>query len=84
MNVVNYGPVIIVAGNHDLLENNRDRLDSLTPIIEIMNNPYVSYFTESKCYEDDNIVCVFILSLMVILDHPLRKLEKNMVRIRNT
>ena len=53
-------PVIIVAGNHDLLENNRDRLDSLTPIIEIMNNPYVSYFTDSKCYEDDNIIwCVY-------------------------
>jgi len=53
-------PVIIMAGNHDLLENNKDRLDSLTPIIEIMNNPYVSYFKESKCYVDDNIVwCVY-------------------------
>ena len=49
-------PTIIIAGNHDLLENNKDRLDSLTPIIEIMNNPYVSYLTESKCYLDENIV----------------------------
>jgi DNA repair exonuclease SbcCD nuclease subunit len=25
-----------------------------------MNNPYVSYFTDSKCYEDDNIIwCVY-------------------------
>ena len=49
-------PVVLIAGNHDLLENNKDRLDSLTPIIEIMNNPYVSYLTESKCYLDENIV----------------------------
>lgn len=49
-------PTILIAGNHDLLENNKDRLDSLTPIIEIMNNPYVSYLTDCKCYLDDNIV----------------------------
>ena len=41
-------PVVLIAGNHDLLENNKDRIDSLTPIIEIMNNPYVNYLTESK------------------------------------
>jgi DNA repair exonuclease SbcCD nuclease subunit len=53
-------PIIIIAGNHDLLENNRDRLDSLTPVIEIMNNSNISYFKESKCYLDDNIVwCVY-------------------------
>jgi len=53
-------PTIIIAGNHDLLENNRDRLDSLTPVIEIMNNSNISYFKESKCYLDDNIVwCVY-------------------------
>ncbi len=49
-------PVVLIAGNHDLLENNKDRIDSLTPIIEIMNNPYVNYLTESKCYLDENIV----------------------------
>ena len=27
-------PVIIIAGNHDLLENNKDRIDSLTPVID--------------------------------------------------
>ena len=60
-------PLILIAGNHDLLENNRDRLDSLTPIIEIMNNPYVQYLTESKCYEDDNIIwcCYSIFDLNI-------------------
>lgn len=50
------GKVILVAGNHDLLENNKDRMDSITPIIELMDNENVSYLKESKCYLDENIV----------------------------
>lgn len=49
-------PVIMIAGNHDLLVDNQDRLDSLTPIVEIMNNPNIHYYKESGCYVDDNIV----------------------------
>jgi DNA repair exonuclease SbcCD nuclease subunit len=53
-------PVVIIAGNHDLLENNKDRLDSITPIINAINNDNISYYKESKCYLDDNIVwCVY-------------------------
>lgn len=53
-------PVVIIAGNHDLLENNKDRLDSITPIVNAINNDKVSYYKESLCYEDDNIVwCVY-------------------------
>lgn len=49
-------PVVLVAGNHDLLENNKKRLDSITPIINLINNPNISYYKESLCYEDDNII----------------------------
>jgi DNA repair exonuclease SbcCD nuclease subunit len=49
-------PTVVVAGNHDLLENNQDRMDSLTPIIKLLNNSDINYLKESKCYEDDNIV----------------------------
>jgi len=49
-------PTILVAGNHDMLEHNKDRLDSLTPIIELLNHKDLHYLTESKCYLDDNIV----------------------------
>lgn len=49
-------PTIIVAGNHDMLENNKDRVDSLTPIIKLMSNPNIYYFKESVCYVDENIV----------------------------
>lgn len=49
-------PTIVIAGNHDLLENNKDRLDSLTPVITLMDNPDIKYYKESLCYVDDNIV----------------------------
>ncbi len=49
-------PLIVVAGNHDLLENNKDRMDSITPIIELLDNKDISYYKESKCYIDENII----------------------------
>ena len=49
-------PVIITAGNHDLLENNKSRMDSISPIIELLNLPTVKYYKESICYEDSNII----------------------------
>lgn len=51
-------PVVLVAGNHDLLENNKSRLDSITPIINLLDNPNIYYYKESKCYPDNNIVWV--------------------------
>ena len=29
-------PVILIAGNHDLLENNKDRMDSITPMVQFL------------------------------------------------
>jgi len=53
-------PVIIIAGNHDLLENNKDRMDSITPMVQFLPDENINYFKESKCYLDDNIVwCVY-------------------------
>lgn len=53
-------PVIIIAGNHDLLENNKDRMDSISPMVMLLPNSNVNYFKESKCYLDDNIVwCIY-------------------------
>ena len=51
---------IIIPGNHDLLVNNLDRLDALTPIIEAMDNDNIVYYKDTGCYEDDNIIwCVY-------------------------
>ena len=49
-------PTIIIAGNHDLLEDNHDRMDSLTPIIDLMEHPHIHYYKDSKCYTDDNVI----------------------------
>lgn len=49
-------PLIIVAGNHDLLENNKDRLDSISPMIELIGSDNIKYYKDSECYLDDNIV----------------------------
>lgn len=53
-------PVVIIAGNHDLLENNNDRIDSITPMVKLLDDKEINYYKESKCYEDENIVwCVY-------------------------
>lgn len=59
-NLENIAPVVIIAGNHDLLENNRDRVDSITPMVQFLPESNINFFKESKCYLDDNIVwCVY-------------------------
>ena len=57
----NIAPVVIIAGNHDLLENNKDRLDSITPMVKLLPGLDIKYFTgESNCYLDSNVVwCVY-------------------------
>jgi DNA repair exonuclease SbcCD nuclease subunit len=53
-------PTVLIAGNHDLLENNKDRMDSITPMVQFLGRKELNYFKESKCYLDDNIVwCVY-------------------------
>ena len=37
---------IIIPVNHDFLENNMERLDALTPIIEALNNNSIFYYKE--------------------------------------
>ena len=50
-------PLRIVAGNHDFIENNKDRLDSITPIVNLLDDLDIGYYKgESDCHLDDNIV----------------------------
>lgn len=62
---------IIIAGNHDLLENNKQRKDALSPVFEISDvYPNVTYADmeldyQSGIIEDDNVVWV----LYSIFDH---------------
>ncbi len=54
-------PVVVIAGNHDLLENNKDRLDSITPMVKLLPDLDIRYYVgDSACYLDDNVVwCVY-------------------------
>ena len=53
---------IVILGNHDMLENNLQRLDSLTPIINSLNNPNVVFYKDRGVYEDENVNwCVYSL-----------------------
>lgn len=54
--LVDIAPLVIVAGNHDLNLNNKDRMDSLTPMVKLLDHPNINYYTESKCYLDNNIL----------------------------
>lgn len=51
---------ILIFGNHDGLVNNNERLDSITPIVDSMNNTNVVYYKDRGIYEDENISwCVY-------------------------
>jgi DNA repair exonuclease SbcCD nuclease subunit len=49
------GKVIIIPGNHDFLENNTERIDTITPIVELLRNPNIMYFKNTGVHEDDNV-----------------------------
>ena len=53
---------IIIPGNHDFLENNMERLDALTPVVDSLKNEMVIYYKNRGVYEDLNIDwCVYSL-----------------------
>lgn len=53
---------IIIPGNHDFLENNMERLDALTPVVDSLKNDMVVYYKNRGVYEDENISwCVYSL-----------------------
>ena len=57
-----YGTVIIITGNHDMLENNTNRLDTLTAIFDNLDNN-VHYLIKSGAYQFGNII--FSISSLV-------------------
>ena len=50
------GKVIIIAGNHDIVEQNKDRMDALTPIISALDKDNIFYFKQSDLYKDENVI----------------------------
>jgi len=53
-------PVVLIAGNHDLVQSNSDRMDSLTPMVNLLTDLDIRYYKKSECILDENIVwCVY-------------------------
>jgi len=50
------GKVIIIPGNHDIVEQNKERMDALTPIIKTLRVDNIEYYTKSGLYKDENVV----------------------------
>lgn len=48
-------PVVLVAGNHDTNLANRNRMDSLTPIVNAINHPQLYYLKKSGLYGIGNV-----------------------------
>lgn len=59
-------PTILVAGNHDAVLANKNRLDSLSPIVDALNHPNLYYLRESGLYGFGNI----LLNNMSVFDPP--------------
>lgn len=62
-NLADLRPLILVAGNHDATLSNKNRLDSLTPIVDALRHPNVYYLKTTGLYGFGNILwnnmCVF-------------------------
>jgi DNA repair exonuclease SbcCD nuclease subunit len=59
-----FGKVVIIPGNHDFLENNTQRMDSITPVVELLDNPHITYLKDSGDYVDtDGIIQWVVYSL---------------------
>ena len=50
-----YGKVVIIPGNHDFLENNTQRMDSITPVVELLDNDNIVYYKDMGVYPDENV-----------------------------
>ena len=44
-------PTLVIAGNHDFNMANANRLDSLSPIIQLINHPNLHYLRDSGVYK---------------------------------
>ena len=74
--------MLLIAGNHDFLEGNRDRLDSITPIIKMLELPNVIYLDmelgyKGGFYYDNNVAwCLFsVFDEHSQIDIKLKKIE---------
>lgn len=49
-NLADRRPTILIAGNHDATLANKNRLDSLSPLVDALNHKNLYYLKETECY----------------------------------
>lgn len=49
-------PTLLIAGNHDATLNNKNRLDSLSPLVNALNHPNLFYLVESGLFVLGNLL----------------------------
>ena len=59
-------PTIMICGNHDTALNNRNRMDVLTPIVNMLDSPNLFYLKTSGLYHIADVSFV----VMSIFDDP--------------
>ena len=59
-------PTIIIAGNHDAILSNKSRLDSISPIVDMLNKDNIFYLKDSGLYAIANI----LFNNMSVFDTP--------------
>lgn len=74
-------PVDIIIGNHDTIERNSDRLDSITPIVQASRKSFehkVEIYKESNLYDIGNNIVYGVFSILDKKNFPIEfKREKN-------
>jgi DNA repair exonuclease SbcCD ATPase subunit/DNA repair exonuclease SbcCD nuclease subunit len=55
-----HAPTVVIAGNHDMMENNLKRLDSLTPMVDDIPNLY--YLRQTGIYFSQETPHIFVVS----------------------
>ena len=49
-------PTIVILGNHDMNLNNLHRIDAITPILDVINNPNIIFVKENGLFEFGGVV----------------------------
>ena len=81
--LTSYGKVIIIPGNHDFLENNHERLDSITPVVELLNNDNTISFSHIS-YQPKSFKTIFLKQNDTIFLTPITRTLNDVVVSSNT
>ena len=49
-------PTIVILGNHDMNLNNMHRIDAVSPVLDVINNPNIIFIKENGLFEVGGVV----------------------------